>query len=304
MPKFPPTVLSENKIKSPSDTTASEDDQKAFAKEVRLILHTCNKNEYWAVVEKLEPPTASDGRQLDDCPVKFPKEGTVIGMFAGYRVALMKTEQADQCIAPLVKALRFDFPNARAVVGVGIGYAGSQDLHFADVMVSKHIENWVQVKWENGEITNRGERPAVGPDLKRIFCDSANDWDDQVFCCTANDDRRSRCHIGCIVSAPWLVRDLVLKNRLLEKTPNVIGGEMEGWALLVVKDIYPAVGVIVIKGVADYGDVKKGDEWQLTAAKAAVDYTHFRLKEAGCGEFQGKHKLETLFICVYQYYLI
>lgn len=286
------------KVKPPSDTAASEDDKKAFAEQVQLILHTCNEKEYMAVLEKLERPTASDGKPLDDYPLYFPNIVTVIGMFAGYRVALMKTGQADQCIVPLVNALHSDFPNTQAIIGVGIAYAKSTDLKFADVMVSDQIENCVQVRWENNKITNRGARCPVDLNLREAFCIPATtSWESNVFPCTDNgdsDSQRKPClHVGCIVSAPWLVRDLELKKKLFEHTPSAKGGEMEGWALLIVKGIYPDVGVIIIKGVADYGDKDKEDDWQLTAAKAAVHYTHYRLTQAGGKEFRGKHKINT-----------
>ena len=47
---------------------------------------------------------------------------------------------------------------------------------------------------------------------------------------------------------------------------------MKGWVLLELKRTLKGqhnkhIEVIVIKGVADYGDLSKGDEWQWTAAK-------------------------------------
>ena len=35
-----------------------------FATQVVVILHTCNDNEYWAALERLEPPTAEDGSKI------------------------------------------------------------------------------------------------------------------------------------------------------------------------------------------------------------------------------------------------
>ena len=46
--------------------------------------------------------------------------------------------------------------------------------------------------------------------------------------------------------------------------------------------------MIVIKGVADYGDLSKGDKWQWTAAKAAMDCIHYCLEKTGGSEFSGK----------------
>ena len=98
----------------------------------------------------------------------------------------------------------------------------------------------------------------------------------QLFPC-ADDNRPSVAHIGCIVSAPTLIRDEVLRDQLMKHTPNAIGGEMEGWVLLALKRTLKGqhdIEVIVIKGVADYGDLSKGNKWQWTAAKAAMDCIH------------------------------
>ena len=35
-----------------------------FARQVVLILHTCNVNEYWAALERLEPPTKEDENEI------------------------------------------------------------------------------------------------------------------------------------------------------------------------------------------------------------------------------------------------
>ena len=41
------------------------------------------------------------------------------------------------------------------------------------------------------------------------------------------------------------------------------------------------IEVIVTKGVADYSDLSKGDKWQWTAAKAAIDCIHYCLEKVG-----------------------
>ena len=49
---------------------------------------------------------------------------------------------------------------------------------------------------------------------------------------------------------------------------------------------HPNLEVIIIKGVADYADGEKPKQWQLTAAMAAANYTHFQLKRSTA--FNGK----------------
>ena len=68
---------------------------------------------------------------------------------------------------------------------------------------------------------------------------------------------------------------------------------MEGWVLLelkrTLKDQHNKdIEVIIIKGVTDYGDLKKRDKWEWTAAKAAMDCIHYCLEQTGAREFHGK----------------
>ena len=125
------------------------------------------------------------------------------------------------------------------------------------------VENFVQYKKEGNEITNRGPREEIEPNVQRIFENPARDWTDmQLFPC-ADNGRTSVAHIGCIVSTPTLIRDEVLRDQLMKHTPNAIGGEMEGWVLLELKRTLRSqhdIEVIIIKGVADYGDLSKGDK--------------------------------------------
>ena len=72
---------------------------------------------------------------------------------------------------------------------------------------------------------------------------------------------------------------------------------MEGWVLLELKRALRgqhSIEVIVIKGVADYGDLSKGNQWQWTAAKAAMDHIHYCLEKSGGIEFSGKANVMTL----------
>ena len=80
----------------------------------------------------------------------------------------------------------------------------------------------------------------------------------------------------------------------MKHTPDCIGGEMEGWVLLELKRTLKVqhnkdLEVIVIKGVANYGDHTKEDQWQWTAAKAAMDCIHYCLNKSGGIEFGGKY---------------
>ena len=264
-----------------------------FARQVVLILHTCNANEYWAALEKLEPLNEEDGGKIQDCPIIYPQVGSVIGWFAGYRAAVVRTGEGNKCRDELTTALTKLFPNSKVIIAAGIAYANNREYKFADVLISDQIENFVQYKIVDGKITNRGPREQIDPNVQRVFENPARDWSDMKNFTCADDNRTSVAHIGCIVSAPTLVQDEVLRDQLMKHTPDCIGGEMEGWVLLELKRTLKGqhnkdIEVIVIKGVADYGDCTKGDQWQWTAAKAAINCIHYCLNKSGGIEFGGK----------------
>ena len=151
------------------------------------------------------------------------------------------------------------------IIGAGIAYANDRKRKFADVLISDQVENFVQYEKTGDEITNRGPREEIDLNVQRIFENPARDWTDmQCFTC-ADDGRTSVAHIGCVVSSPTLIGDEVLRDQLMKETPNAIGGEMEGWVLLELKKTLKGhhnkdIEIIVIKGVADYGDLSKGDK--------------------------------------------
>ena len=69
-----------------------------FARQVVLILHTCNDKEYWAALKRLESPTTQDGSKNRDCSIIYPHVGSVIGWFAGYRAAVVRTKQGKNVV--------------------------------------------------------------------------------------------------------------------------------------------------------------------------------------------------------------
>ena len=81
------------------------------------------------------------------------------------------------------------------------------------------------------------------------------------------------------------MNDLDRLQKIKEPWRNYLGGEMEGWAQF---DI-PEVESIIIKGIADFADGKKNDKWQLTAAKSAVNYAHYKLEHHGYIPFDQLH---------------
>ena len=280
-----------------------------FARQVVLILHTCNNNEFRAALQRLESPTTEDGNKIRGRPIVYPQTGSVVGWFASYRAAVVMTEQGNECRGILTEALTCigSFPNAQVIIGAGIAYANDQKCKLGDILISDQIETFLPYKQTSDEIINRGPREQIGTNVRRVFKNPAKDWSDRERFTCSKDNRKSVAHVGCIISTPILVSDETLRDKLRKYSPNAIGGEMEGWVLLEVKNtlkhlLQRDIEVIIIKGVADYGDINKEDEWQWTAAKAAIDCIHYCLKKSGGNEFYGKKAIHrNLYVHILQY---
>jgi len=256
---------------------------------VKLILLTCNENEKLAVYEKMNPPIVGSSRSPLKRALYVPQHDLVIGIFAGYTVAVLTTEQGKKADIPLKTALDL-FQNAEAIIAVGVGYGkGDDSIKFADVMVSDHIENASQVSMvgtndHDTHVEARGGRLPIKNELLRYF-KCASDWYHENGFQVSKDGRKSQAQVGTIVSCETLVRAISLRDEYMSLMAKSVGGEMEGCSLLnmiewMEQERRP-LSVIVIKGVADYGDNRKDKRWQLTAAKAAVDFVYYCLEQTG-----------------------
>ena len=202
---------------------------------VKLIVHTCNQNEYWAVLERLTPPTPKGySEPLQYCPeLDCGTITAVVGKLAKHTVAVLFTQQSLLAESPLEDALK-DFPNAQAIVAIGIGYGKDRDsINFADVMVSEKIEDCSQVKIEQGpNIKQRGPRYSVDQTLLQHFSKRKLEWNGTFRVTKSTTPRSSKAKFGVIVSAPILMKDELLKLEFMKLVDKTIGGEMEGFVLL------------------------------------------------------------------------
>ena len=212
----------------------------------------------------------------------FPSAGTVVGMFAEREVALIQTDVGGSCADYIYRALPW-FPQVKYIIAVGVCYAFDRKKHkFGDVLVSKKISDVKNMKFDKkGDIVDRGETIQVTNELVSVFCkDLTFDEPFQV-----NDSnipnskiRYSKVHAGRYASCAILMDNRSERDKFRDALPEVIGGEMEGGELLRFQQDGRVDGVIVIKGVVDYGDGTKAKGWQYTAAKAAFKYTETKLR--------------------------
>ena len=273
-------------------STNSDEHQaiKNFAQEVVIVIQSCNINEYYASLELMEAPniTKPDDSPLFERAVWFTNKDNmrvILGLFAGYKAAITWTKQGTSCERDLRNILVW-FPKTKAVLGVGVAY-GTNAVKFCDVLVASLIADYgAGSRFDHGELHQRSEVISTKTILNNTFCQDDTGW---KFPCTKTN-RLAKVHVSLMASLPFLLDDAKVKQSIQNKLPFAKGGDMEGWVLYthIAKD-YPDLGVIIIKGVADYADGTKDKRWQLTAAMAAASYTHFQLMNNP--RFDGMHTL-------------
>ncbi|KAI6778095.1 uncharacterized protein J7T54_001515 [Emericellopsis cladophorae] len=84
-----------------------------------------------------------------------------------------------------------------------------------------------------------------------------------------------KVHYGAIASASHLMKDAIKRDRIAQEL-NVMCFEMEAAGIV---DTLPC---LVIRGISDYADSHKNDDWQRYAAATAASYARELLEEYRC----------------------
>ena len=200
----------------------------------------------------------------------------VLGKFGNKRVALIQTAVGDNAGGFIKRAHKY-FSNAVYYIGIGVCYAFDEKKYkLGDVIVSRLICTFKNSAFEGNVAEDRGERIEVHKHLQDIFCRSlTQSRDDEFEVC---EGRPSEVYSGSIISYPLLIKDATLRDQIHTAIPNAIAGEMEGGQLLKFVEKGKVKGIIVIKGVVDYGDKEKKKDWQFITAMAALQYAECKLR--------------------------
>ena len=277
-----PTFKKDNNPLPPPSDKSMKEAVKEFAKKVQVVIQTCNEAEYYAALEKLEPPRIENQKFTE--PVEYPHAelSIVVGTFAGKDAAVLQTEQGAKCKDELETVFKNVCTSANLLLGLGVCYGlkknfAKHNFQFADVLVGKVIDMSLAPRIENGILIPRGSPREIPKRVQKIFCVNPDIWDEFVVC-EEPSKRIAKAFVGRLVSGSFLINDSGVKEGLENPALRYLGGEMEGWAQI---EYTPEqVNSIIIKGIADFGDGNKDKIWQFTAAKAAVDYAYCKLKRA------------------------
>ena len=240
----------------------------AFRRGIQIILQTVLPQEFKAALELMKPPN-----KRFDKPFEYD-ESTVIGMFAGHKTALIRTEAATKAYRRLHEALK-NFPKVKYIISVGVCYAFDEaKCKINDVIVSNEVIPLTYLEYEEGKIVSIEKPTSVHKKLQKMFCED----------CPAN------VQCGLYLSLPAIVKDAKMCKKFKKaglgaiqgETKGIaIGGEKEGSELLRLQEMGVIEGFILIKTVVDYGTKDyDGEKLSYVASSSqALKYAERKLCE-------------------------
>ena len=265
-PRFDKTIQeqlrTDNEPQPAEEVQELEEELEDFCKDVKIILHTVDENEYDAATTFLKPPSDKFKKTVEYSDFE------VIGVFAGIKVALIKTEAGLKC-REYIREVLGTYPNIDFIIGVGVGHAFSkEECSLGDVLVAKRICTSSDCPFD----TTESDGVDVVFELSKMFCNKPKFPSYAVSAA----DRASKVHCGTICSYRTLFNND-------EKRSKPVEGKMEGSVLMEFQQNKEFKGAIIVQGVADYGDGSKAKQWQFTAAMAALRYIENKLESSKYG---------------------
>ncbi|KAF5548839.1 ankyrin repeat L25 [Fusarium mexicanum] len=101
------------------------------------------------------------------------------------------------------------------------------------------------------------------------------------------DENNPAIHCGLIASGNSLMKDALLRDKLADKH-GILCFEMEAAGLM---NHFPCV---IIRGICDYSDTHKNDDWQEYSAMAAAAYAKDLLLQVPPSSIQMEERIETI----------
>ena len=242
-----------------------------FSDDIVMIV-VVNDDEYRAACHYMKPLGCENILTL----IKYDTSMT-LGTFGGCNAVLVRADMGGDCQENVKEALE-EFPNAKAIIAIGVAYGASRKYSFGDVLVSKEIHGFCNVRLNDDGTVNARDPILIHPSKfqKKIldaFTFDTDNWDSLK--CT-KEGREAKVHTGPMASGSLLFDSVKARDSIVQQIPKMIGGEMEGRRLLEIqRDLQKnsrEIGVIVVKGISDFADGVKDKRWQLTAAMAAASY--------------------------------
>jgi serine/threonine protein kinase/nucleoside phosphorylase len=165
-------------------------------------------------------------------------------------------------------------PRFVLLVGIAGGVAGRVNL--GDVVVADFCYAYEQTKRRPGGDELRGQQLPTDKFLyARALAYEDGAWQDTIGVAPPStpSEPAPRVHFGPIASGEKVIADLETLPQLMRQVPQLLATEMEGTGVAkALSQHTPAPGFFAIRGICDYADDQKNDDWHVYAANAAAAF--------------------------------
>ena len=277
--------------------TVNDSQNKLLENKTDVVIITALSKEQNAILKYLESPKIikSSGRTFHKASIRTSKSEIT------YQVIILCLHGmgSDKAGNATQRAITEFNPSQIILAGIAGGVPKENSRYLGDIIVGEQIINYglnkqVRIEQDNPQTQRRYEvyRPA------RVMLEAAKNLPLQnwVFCIKAQrpDGTTGRInpdvHFGAIASGNTVIADQHLRDELKSDWSQLVGIEMEGAGAALAayeSDFMP--GILLVKGMCDWADGSKNDDWQEYAAETAASFVIGLLKTA---PFESKLKLD------------
>ena len=182
----------------------------------------------------------------------------------------------DEAVATAMRVIKRWQP--ANVIMVGIGGGVPTKVALGDVIVGEFCHYYELAKrTANGERHRPQQFPAHGTLLGRTQAYEATTWREDIRIerpGNSSETQEPRVHFGTVPSGEKVIADSNALDTILQENDKIIAVAMEGAGVArAVSHQDPTPRFLEIRGISDFADNKKNDDWQAYAAHAAAAFT-------------------------------
>lgn len=240
-----------------------------------VVIVTALPKERDAVLRYLDSPeqVTSKNRTVHKAYLQHENSET------GYQVVVLCFGGMGNVQSATAVTQAIDIWNPAAIVLTGImGGVEASERYLGDLIVAEQI-----VGYESGKVKDTGTETRFQVQLPTHgMIEKARHFPPEKWVC----DRRTiprpdgqsgrvipQVHFGVVASGEKVIADTITVSELQSSWKKLIGVEMEGFgAALAVYQADSAPAMLMVKGICDWANPKKNDEWQAYAADVAAAY--------------------------------
>lgn len=218
-----------------------------------------------------------DRVQLDRCPTYYLSAVPAYGRDGDYRVAVTMLSQVGnvQAAQHTSQAIKDLNPDYVLMVGIAGGVKGKVGL--GDVVVATQVLYYEQAKQHSEGLERRHQ---VYP-VDHLLLDRAQNYNDTAWRSLVSVERPDgkdtevlKVAFGPIAVGEKVIADSSFVFELIRSSPKLLGVEMESYGVAVAAaNSSDRPRFLAIRGICDYADSTKDNDWHRYAAQSAAAFT-------------------------------